>query len=62
MSKKATSPQVASAVTPSRPGIHCEFKPKAAARKIRFATAVEAEAAGKWAIEKYSEAFRQLAK
>jgi hypothetical protein len=43
-------------------GVHCAFKPEASKRSIQFATPKEAKAAGKWAIEKYHETFKALAK
>ena len=45
-----------------RAGIQCDFKPKASERKIHFASDDEAKSAGKWAIEKYHETFKALAK
>jgi hypothetical protein len=45
-----------------RVGVKCDFKPKASDRTLRFATDEEAKAAGKWAIKKYHETFRELAK
>jgi hypothetical protein len=45
-----------------RAGVHCDFKPAASNRKIRAVAPKDAKAAGKWAIEKYPETFRALAK
>jgi hypothetical protein len=45
-----------------RVGVQCDFKPNASQRKIRFASDDEAKNAGKWAIEKYHETFKALAK
>jgi len=55
------------AQTPAKPkakkaGIHCAFKPETAKRSIQFATREEAKASGKWAMEKYRETFKALAK
>ncbi|HSI83312.1 MAG: hypothetical protein ACAI35_23895 [Candidatus Methylacidiphilales bacterium] len=43
-------------------GISCEFKLPADKRTIQHASPDEAEAAGKWVIEKYSRALAELAK
>jgi hypothetical protein len=45
-----------------RAGIQCDFKPKASQRRIRFASDDDAKSAGTWAIKKYHETFKALAK
>jgi hypothetical protein len=56
-------PKVASPIAKSkRVGVQCDFKPKASERKIRFASDDEAKNAGNWAVEKYGETFKALAK
>jgi hypothetical protein len=45
-----------------RADIQCDFKPKSSQRKIRFASDDEARIADKWAVEKYHETFKALAK
>jgi hypothetical protein len=56
-------PKVVSPIAKSkRVGIQCDFKPKAPQRRIRFASDDEAKKAGSWAVKKYHETFKALAK
>jgi hypothetical protein len=56
-------PKVVTPIAKSkRSGIQCDFKPKASKRIIRFASDDEAKNAGDWAVKKYHETFKALAK
>lgn len=63
MPTSANLPKVVRPTTKgTRAGILCDFKAKASERKILFASDKEAKSAGEWAIEKYHETFKALAK
>jgi hypothetical protein len=63
MPSTTNRPKVAAPIAKSkRVGVQCDFKPKSSQRKIRFASDDEARNAGKWAVEKYHETFKALAK